>query len=510
MNRLVVVSNRVPARSAGAQAGGLAVALDGLMEKRGGLWFGWSGAVAPAAAGQPATVEHAGGVEYATIDLTQDEHDRYYNAYSNGVLWPLLHTMPEAMRYDRRDARVYRDVNARMAASLQPLLRPSDIIWVHDYHLMPLPAALRARGVGNPIGFFLHIPFCSPDVLAAAPEMAELVRDLLAADLIGFQTDNDVTNFAAAAEMLAGAERGPGTTLMFGGRRVQLGVFPVEIEARSFARMASDSASGLDAQAGRPAAEAEPGWPASGPGRGADGPHQGAAAAGRRAAAPAGEARGVARPGQHGPDRGDVAQGRGQLPFLACVPRPRLGALNADLGEPDWQPLRMVSRGVERATVAGYMRLARVGMVTPLRDGMNLVAKEFVAAQDPRDPGVLVLSRFAGAARQLEAAVLVNPHDPDAMADALDTALRMGLEERQARWRALWAAIEHRSPLVWGRSFVAALLRAASVHPGKMPLVATPAVADRALPARRQLERVGSEMEPALAGDRKVAGRALN
>jgi trehalose 6-phosphate synthase len=186
------------------------------------------------------------------------------------------------------------------------------------------------------------------------------------------------------------------------------------------------------------------------------------------------------------------------------------GALNADLGEPDWQPLRMVSRGVDRATVAGYMRLARVGMVTPLRDGMNLVAKEFVAAQDPRDPGVLVLSRFAGAARQLEAAVLVNPHDPDAMADALDTALRMGLEERQARWRALWAAIEHRSPLVWGRSFVAALLRAASVHPGKLPVVAPPAVLDRTLPVRRQLERVGSEMEPALAGDRKVAGRALN
>lgn len=513
MNRLVVVSNRVPARSAGAQAGGLAVALDGLMEKRGGLWFGWSGAVAPAAAGQPATVEHAGGVEYATIDLTQDEHDRYYNAYSNGVLWPLLHTMPEAMRYDRRDARVYRDVNARMAASLQPLLRPSDIIWVHDYHLMPLPAALRARGVGNPIGFFLHIPFCSPDVLAAAPEMAELVRDLLAADLIGFQTDNDVTNFAAAAEMLAGAERGPGTTLMFGGRRVQLGVFPVEIEARSFARMASDSASGLVETAQAQAVRRLK--------RSLDGqllvlgvermdPTKGLlqrVAGLRRLLEKREEWRGQVSMVQIAAmSRKDVDSYRSLRASLDCDS----GALNADLGEPDWQPLRMVSRGVERATVAGYMRLARVGMVTPLRDGMNLVAKEFVAAQDPRDPGVLVLSRFAGAARQLEAAVLVNPHDPDAMADALDTALRMGLEERQARWRALWAAIEHRSPLVWGRSFVAALLRAASVHPSKMPLVATPAVADRALPARRQLERVGSEMEPALAGDRKVAGRALN
>ncbi len=136
------------------------------------------------------------------------------------------------------------------------------------------------------------------------------------------------------------------------------------------------------------------------------------------------------------------------------------GSINADLGTADWQPLRIVSRATDRAQVAGYMRLARVGLVTPLRDGMNLVAKEYVAAQDPADPGVLVLSRFAGAARQLEAALLVNPHDPDAMADAMETALTMARSERQARWRALWAAIENRSPALWGRSFVASLLRA--------------------------------------------------
>jgi trehalose 6-phosphate synthase len=145
------------------------------------------------------------------------------------------------------------------------------------------------------------------------------------------------------------------------------------------------------------------------------------------------------------------------------------GGLNADLGEADWVPLRMLSRATVRPAVAGFMRTARVGLVTPLRDGMNLVAKEFVAAQNPADPGVLVLSNFAGAARQLEAALLVNPHDPDAMADAMDQALRMGLAERQARWRALWEAIEHRSPVVWGRSFVAALLRAAGGVPARLP-----------------------------------------
>ena len=458
MNRLVVVSNRVPVASAAMPAGGLAVALDGVMEKRGGLWFGWSGAVV-AGTGGSLCVRHDGGIDFATIDLTPDEHQRYYNNFANGVLWPLLHTLPELMRFDRQDAQVYRAVNARMAATLQPLLRPSDLLWVHDFHLLPLAAALRARGVTNPIGFFLHVPFASADVLAAAPEMAELVRDMLAADLIGFQTDNDLANFAAAAERFAQARRLPGSVLQVGPRRVRLGVFPVEIEPDDFADLARRMAMSSEAERLR---------------------------------------RSLA--GQHlilGVERLDPTKGllqrlvglrrlfarhpkwlrRATMLQIAAMSRTEVasyrtlrermdraaGSLNADLAEPDWQPLRFVSRAVDRALVAGYLRSARVGLVTPLRDGMNLVAKEFVAAQDPDDPGVLVLSRFAGAAQQLEAALLINPHDPDAMADALDRALAMPLAERRERWQAMWAAIEHRSPVAWGRAFVAALLRATTI-----------------------------------------------
>ena len=509
MNRLVVVSNRVPAPSAGTQAGGLAVALDGLMEKRGGLWFGWSGAVVASGAGRAAMVERAGGVDYATIDLTQEEHDRYYNAFSNGVLWPLLHTMPELMQYDRRDARTYREVNARMAAALHPLLRPTDIIWVHDYHLMPLPQALRARGVRNPIGFFLHIPFCSPDVLAAAPEMTELVRDLLAADLIGFQTDNDVANFTAAAQMLAGAERGPSNSLFFAGRRVRLGVFPVEIEARSFARTAAAMTEAPAVRRLRRSLDGQRlilGVERLDPTKGLLQRLAGLRRLLEKRQDWCGHTTMLQIAAMSRTDVGSYRALRAALDREA-------GALNADLGEPDWQPLRMVARGADRATVAGYMRLARVGLVTPLRDGMNLVAKEFVAAQDPADPGVLVLSRFAGAARQLEAALLVNPHDPDAMADARDSALRMGLEERQARWRALWAAIEHRSPLVWGRSFVAALLRSTALRPQKVPapvVLPPPAIERRRAPVRLSLERVGPEMEPAVLAEMVKPGRVLN
>lgn len=466
MNRLVVISNRVPLPSVGPRAGGLAVALDGLMEKRGGLWFGWSGTISPQAAEQKVQISRHAAIDYATVDLTPDEHDRYYNGFSNGVLWPLLHSMPDLIQYDRTDAQIYREVNARLASVVEGLIRPDDLIWVHDYHLLPLPAALRAVGVRNPIGFFLHIPFAAPDVLEAAPDMADLVTSMLAADLIGFQTEADMANFAAAGVLLANATRVSGNILLVAGRRVMLGVFPVEIEAREFAEIAEANARKLPAVRLR-----------------------------------------QSLPGQTlvlGLDRLDPTKGllqrisglrrlletqpswkrRLTLLQVAAISRKEVGPyralraaldresgnLNADFGEPDWLPLRMISHGVDRATAAGFMRAARVGLVTPLRDGMNLVAKEFVAAQNPRDPGVLILSRFAGAAQQLDAALLVNPHDADAMAEAMATALTMRLPERQARYNAMWETLEGRTPLAWGRNFLAALLRGA-VRGGRLELV---------------------------------------
>jgi trehalose 6-phosphate synthase len=457
VNRLVVVSNRVPApAAAGAQAGGLAVALEALMERRGGVWFGWSGNISDAPG--PVRLAEAGRVKYATVDLTTEEHERYYNEFSNSTLWPLLHSMPELMTFDRRNAQIYRQVNERLAEALQPMLRADDLIWIHDYHLMGMPQALRSRGVLAPIGFFLHIPFPSADMLASVPEAGALLRDLLAADLLGFQTANDVENFAEVACRIGDALRMPNGWLNVGGRRVRLGVFPVEIEAHDFAAIAEDA------------------W----------------------RAAPAERLR-RSLGGQRlvlGVDRMDPTKGllqrvagyrrlletrpelRRRVTFLQIAAESRkdvvayrdlrsaiereVGSINSEFSEPDWMPLRLVARAGARSTVAGYMREARVGLVTPLRDGMNLVAKEYVAAQDPQDPGVLILSRFAGAARQLGSALIVNPHDADEVADALDTALNMSLADRQARWRESWAAIQGASALAWGRSFVGALLRTAA------------------------------------------------
>ena len=461
MNRLVVVSNRVPApAAAGAQAGGLAVALESLMERRGGVWFGWSGRVTETPASAAKSVD-SGRVQYSTFDMTAEEHDRYYNEFSNSTLWPLLHSMPELMTFDRRNAVVYRAVNSRFVDALQPLLRVGDLIWIHDYHLMAMPAMLRERGVMAPIGFYLHIPFPSADILSSVPEAGALVRDLLAADLIGFQTANDAENFAEAACRLGDAFRMEGGWLSVGRRRVRLGVFPVEIEAQEFAATAEDawlaapterlrrSLSGqrlilgvdrMDPTKGlmqrlagyRRLLETQPRW------------H-----------------RRVTLLQIAAESRKDVVAYRD---LRAAVER-EAGSINSEFSEPDWTPLRLIARAGARSTMAGYMREARVGLVTPLRDGMNLVAKEYVAAQDPQDPGVLILSRFAGAARQLASSLIVNPHDADEVADALDTALNMSLAERQTRWQASWDALKGTSALAWGRSFVAALLRAGA-QPG--------------------------------------------
>ena len=460
MNRVVVVSNRVPAPSAaGAQAGGLAVALEALMEQRGGLWFGWSGKTDQAPSPQ-SRILNAGRIQFATIDLTVEEHDGYYNEFSNSTLWPLLHSMAELMTFDRRHAVIYRAVNQRFAEALVPLLAVDDVVWVHDYHLMCLPAMLRERGVRAPIGYFLHIPFPSPDVLNSVPEAGALVRDLLACDLVGFQTRNDMDNFAESAVRLGNAERLNGGWLAVGTRRVRLAVFPVEIEAREFAAIAEDSWRSVPAERLRRSLAGQQlilGVDRMDPTKGLV-----QRLAGYRRLL-------EARPEFHrkitllqiaAESRKDVVAYqdlRNQVELEA-------GGINSAFSEPDWTPLRLIARAGARATVAGYMREARVGLVTPLRDGMNLVAKEFIAAQDPQDPGVLVLSQFAGASHQLGSALLVNPYDTDGMADAIAKALTMSLSERIARWRDCWNAIESATALSWGQSFLAALLRAASSH----------------------------------------------
>ena len=450
MSRIVVVSNRVPVPAGNAgHAGGLAVALLGLMQRRGGLWFGWSGAVTERI-GAPAFAQR-GAVGYATLDLTEAEHRGYYSGYSNGVLWPMLHSLPHLMTFRRQDLDTYRKVNRRFADCLVPLLRTDDRIWVHDYQLMSLPGALRGQGVHNPTGFFLHVPFPAADAAAVAPGIRGLVQDVLAADLIGFQTATDRDNFAATATEFAGAVRTGDQMVELGGRPVRLGVFPAEIAAHEFATTA---ASQMELEPARLLARSVRGQALL---LGIDrlDPTKGLPErleAFRRVISRR-PARSATMLQIAAPSREDVLAYRKLRQEVDSA----AGAINSEFGEPDWLPLRLLARPQSRDTVAGFMRLARVGVVTPLRDGMNLVAKEFIAAQNPANPGVLVLSRFAGAAAQLGSALLVNPHDAEGMAEALHRALDMPLAERQERWQAAWEAIAGASPEGWGEAFLRSL-----------------------------------------------------
>lgn len=462
MSRLVVVSNRVadPRKTA---AGGLAVALADVLNKSGGLWFGWSGKIAEHAAGEePLHVQQAGPVKLATLDLSQEDHDAFYLGYSNGVLWPVFHYRLDLADFDAGYIAGYRRVNQLFARQLMPLLQPDDIIWVHDYHLIPLAAELRALGCKQRIGFFLHIPLPPPLILAAIPGHDWLIRALFAYDLLGFQAKADLAHFARYVETEAHAQQVEDGRWRAFGRTVQAGAFPIGIDVEEFQQLAAapeatemyermrNEYSRRKLLVGVDRLDYSKGLPQR-------------LHAFREVLKRNPEARNSATLIQvASPSREDVEAYSDLLRELEGL----CGSINGNFGELDWMPVRYIHRTVARARLPGLYRAARVALVTPLRDGMNLVAKEFLTSQNPEDPGVLVLSRFAGAAEQLREALLVNPYDTEGTAAAIVLALQMPLEERRSRHEALMQTIRRYDVHWWCDSFLAALDRAQSEEKG--------------------------------------------
>lgn len=452
--RLVIVSNRVavPDRGEKAAAGGLAVALREALEVEGGLWFGWSGEVSSSAP-EPRIVQR-GKVTYAVTDLTEAERRSYYLGFSNRALWPIMHYRLGLTEFTRSDYTGYLAVNRRFAKALVALLRPDDLIWIHDYHLIPLAAELRRRGVTNRIGYFHHIPWPSAEILSALPFSATLVRTMASYDLVGLQTEVDARNLIGGLASMCGATPEEGA-VQLARRRTVVRAFPIGIDVESFRKLSAASV------------------------RAATTPL-------RATKESLGERKLVV-----GVDRLDYSKGivqrleafgeflrnhpdqRGKVGLLQIAPPSRsdvpeyaeldrqsdetAGRLNAQLGEFDWTPIRVVKKAYSRSALAGFYRRAQVGLVTPMRDGMNLVAKEYVAAQAPADPGVLVLSRFAGAAQQMSEALIVNPFDTHEVAEAIRTALAMPRSERIRRFERLYATIEATDIAWWTRSFIDAL-----------------------------------------------------
>lgn len=452
----MVISNRVAlpkARGAAGAQGGLAGALNAALADHGGIWFGWSGQES-AEAGDNIHLQRSGNVTTATIDLSHRDIDEYYNGYANATLWPLFHYRLDLTRYERETGKGYERVNELFAERVSPLIEPDDLVWVHDYHLIPLGERLRARGIANRIGFFLHIPWPPTRLFVSLPYHERLVRTMLEYDLIGFQTDEWRESFLHYCRKELGAEVDETDgSIRYDGCTTIARTYPIGIDWDHF-------------QAGGQTAEA----------RNAE---QRLLASTRYRTAMIGVDRldyskglperidGIGRFFDQHPDRVR------DLVFIQIAPPSRedvesyqqiravleqkAGQINGERSEVDLVPIRYVNRGYSHAELYGFFRAAKIGLVTPLRDGMNLVAKEYVAAQDPENPGVLILSRFAGAAQQLDAggagAVLVNPYSPDDLSQAIGCALDMPLAERRARYQAMISTIREDNVQAWTRRF---------------------------------------------------------
>ncbi|HLJ71012.1 MAG TPA: alpha,alpha-trehalose-phosphate synthase (UDP-forming) [Roseiarcus sp.] len=452
--RLILVSNRVNVPVAGVprQAGGLTVAVNAALKQREGVWFGWSGKVSKEGETPAASVILRRRRTYITLDLSENDFQEYYNGFANRVLWPVLHYRVDLAEFTSVDLGGYLRVNSRFADALSPFITPDDVIWVHDYHLLPFAKELRGRGHNNPIGFFLHIPCPPPDIIEALPHHDETMGALSHYDLVGLQTDQDADNLSRYFAALGANQRGPGS-FEFDGRKVRVRAFPVAIATAVYARAARNSVKSTLVEELRNSL------------------------VGKRLIL--------------GVDRLDYSKGikhriqafghflekypewLNRVTFLQVTPKSRtgvpeysameqevsalVGQINGRFGDPAWTPIRYVNRSYSRAMLAGLYRSAHVGLVTPLRDGMNLVAKEYIAAQDADDPGVLVLSQFAGAAQELTGALVVNPHETEGMAAAIKAALEMPLDERKARFQRMYDHLVENDIDRWAERFLSAL-----------------------------------------------------
>ncbi len=457
MSRLIIVSNRVPLpdKHGNPPPGGMAIALHAALKRHTGLWLGWSGEVSDQDASPTLTFKKAGQITYALTDLSQQDVDEYYNGFANRVLWPIFHCRIDLAEYARREMSGYYRVNRLFADLLMPLLKADDIVWVHDYHLIPLAEELRIRGCQNPIGFFLHIPWPPADIFFTAPVYDVLLRGLSSYDLVGFHTAYDLDNFVQCLQRERCGDRLDENVCRAYGKVFRCGVFPISIDTSNYAHLAEQSAT--DARLKSTTRNI------------------------------------VGYELVIGVDRLDYSKGIdyrieafrrflqmhdkwvGKTLFLQITPKSRSeipeyaamqkdvaalsGRINGEFGTLGWMPVHYINQSLGPRTLAGLYRMARVGLVTPLRDGMNLVAKEYVAAQNPRDPGVLVLSRFAGAAREMDGAIIVNPYDIDAMANAIDKALSMPLEARRERWDGMIDRLRSHDVYRWCDDFLSALER---------------------------------------------------
>lgn len=470
--RLVVVSNRLPfvlsrdadgALQVSPGSGGLVSALLPVLRNRGGLWVGWSGAVDDDLGELEqalATLTKNAGYCLKPIALTREERDYFYHGFSNEIIWPLFHDLQTNCNFDPEFWRAYQRVNRKFADALAVGSEPGDFIWVHDYHLMEVARELRSMGGPKRLGFFLHIPFPSPDIFLKLPWRFEILRALLEYDLLGFQTLHDRRNFLQCVRtFVKGASvqgKGPVLELYLAesGRRLRIGAFPISIDYAAYAERArSEDVEKLARHfrenlrnrtliLGVDRLDYTKGIP-----------NRLAALRNALQRFPELHQR-VTLIQQVVPSRGDIPEYHNlRLDIERLV-----SEINGEFTQSGWVPIHYVFRSMPFDELLAHYRAADIALVTPLKDGMNLVAKEYCAAKVDNE-GVLILSEFAGAAAQLQrGALLVNPHDVEGMADSIYQAFSMSAAERRGRMRRLRRAIKETDIFWWVDSYLRAAI----------------------------------------------------
>lgn len=476
MGRLILVSTRLPvtveedggALSVRPSSGGLASGLRAPHRRLGGLWVGWHGSAAPVDRDRQAQLAaRLATLNAVSVDLSEQEVQLFYDGFTNGVLWPLFHYLPDRIALRPDGWREYGAVNARFADAVAAHYRAGDTIWVHDYQLLLLPALLRQRLPRARIGFFLHIPFPSSELFTTLPQRELLLHGMLGADLVGFHTAAYRRHFVSTVERVLGIRCGE-EHVRIGGRRARLGVFPMSVDAHAFSQRVSSpevlrEVHGLRGDGscklliGIDRLDYTKGIP-------------------RRLLAL-----------EELLHRRPEWRGRVRLIQVAVPSRTRaeayrafrqevdaiVGRIHGNFGTPDWTPVHYLYRSIPEAQLLALYRAADVMLVTPVRDGMNLVAKEFVATRSDED-GVLVLSEFAGAAAELGGAVAVNPYDLTGSAERYHDALMMPAPERRERMRALRERVLTYDVHAWVREFLAALGAEALAEGGAAAAVEAP------------------------------------
>src|SRR6266550_3690863 len=387
MNRLIVVSNRLPFAldSIGADlwtvtpaTGGLVSAIEPVLRERGGTWIGWPGTVGEIPAKPLAKATRNAGYKIVPVAFSETERNEFYYGYSNQVIWPLFHDLQNFCNFEPAYWQAYKEVNKHYADAIAWSARPDDFIWVHDYHLMYVAQALRERGLSRKLSgltFFLHIPFPPYDIFSKLPQQQGLLRALLQFDLLGFQTRRDVRNFMQCVRRVMS------DATVVPRRGLQL----VRFEKR--------------------------------------------------------EIRVVHIPIYH--------------EFKDRIDR-LVGDINGRFSSNTWLPVQYHFRSLDRDDLLAHYRACDIAFITPLKDGMNLVAKEYCACRTEQD-GVLILSQFAGAAEQLKPdAMLVNPYDIEQMADTILQAFRMSEAERSARMKRMRRVVRNEDVFWWVDSFLKA------------------------------------------------------